>query len=101
KRLRLGAFRDLDHQSALTEALFRAKPIVRATDSLLAVVSDALRAKVALTTSGPTHRNVRLLAAHSPANRCALNDHTYDQITYRGVQKSLEWLGYLESRWLK
>ncbi|MGZ3424285.1 MAG: adenylosuccinate synthetase [Polyangiales bacterium] len=64
KRLRLGAFRDLDHQSALTEALFRAKPIVRATDSLLAVVSDALHAKVALTTSGPTHRNVRLLAAH-------------------------------------
>ncbi|MBI2394067.1 MAG: adenylosuccinate synthetase [Deltaproteobacteria bacterium] len=64
---RLGRFTDLDHQSALTEALFRTRPVIDvplAAPTPARVVrwlGDQLGAPVVLGAHGPTHLDVRPL----------------------------------------
>lgn len=59
ERLPLGRFRDLDHQSALTRLLERARPRTQVATDLLDAVTSGLRVPLRLFSEGPTHLHVR------------------------------------------
>jgi hypothetical protein len=58
----LGAFRDLEHQLALTEALARVTPVLTSpAGDPLAWIADALATQVLIAGRGPTSRDVHVL----------------------------------------
>ncbi len=71
--INLGPHQDLEYQAALTRALFSALPVYREIDAdprlLIDSLSAELKVPVALTSAGPSSRDVRRTASFDSAER--------------------------------